>query len=114
MPDYETMPGRMKRKISYGLFFIGALLLLSGAVMLLWNALLPKLLHVAAINYWQALGLMVLGRILFGRFGFGSGFGGWGGRGRQFMKDKLMTMSDEDRAAFKEEWRKRCERRGDR
>ncbi len=28
------------------------------------------------------------------------------------MKEKLMSMGEEDRAAFKEEWRKRCEQRG--
>ncbi len=60
----------MIRKILYGLLFIAVFLLLSGVVMYLWNTLLPQIVHVSIINYWQALGLMVLCRILFGRFSF--------------------------------------------
>jgi len=110
MHDYQTS-GRVKKKLSYVFFFMVLFLLLSGAAMFLWNALLPQIVHVTVINYWQALGLMALCRILFGRFCF------WGGRDRlhggepRFLKDKLMSMDEEDRAAFKEEWRKRCERR---
>ena len=42
-------------------------------VMLLWNWLLPALFGVRQITFWQALGLLALGRILFGGFGFGGG-----------------------------------------
>jgi hypothetical protein len=110
MHDYQSS-GRVKKKLSYLLFFIAIFLLLSGAAMFLWNALLPQIIHVTVINYWQALGLMALCRILFGGFRF------WGGGRRsaseepRFLKHKLMSMDEEDRAAFKEEWRKRCERR---
>jgi hypothetical protein len=38
-------------------------------VMQLWNWLLPSLFRVPAITFWQALGLLVLCRILFGGFG---------------------------------------------
>lgn len=34
--------------------------------MLLWNALMPDLFGLASIGYWQAAGLMVLARLLFG------------------------------------------------
>lgn len=34
----------------------------------LWNALLPDILGVKAINYWQSLGLLLLSKILFGGF----------------------------------------------
>ena len=107
MHDYIAS-ARVKKKLSYVLFFIALFLLLSGAALFLWNALLPQIVHVTAINYWQALGLMALCRILFGRFSF------WGGRGQgpRFLKDKLMSMDNAGRAAFKEEWRKHCERRG--
>lgn len=45
-----------------------------GVVMLLWNSLLPPLFDLPQITFWQALGLLVLSRILFGGFGFhGSG-----------------------------------------
>jgi hypothetical protein len=35
----------------------------------LWNALIPAILGLPVISYWQALGLLLLTRILFGRFG---------------------------------------------
>ena len=35
-------------------------------VMLLWNALLPDIFGFISLNFWQATGLLVLCRILFG------------------------------------------------
>ena len=48
-----------------------ALVLLAAAgfsfiMMLLWNALLPNIFGIVSINFWQALGLLALARILFG------------------------------------------------
>lgn len=40
-------------------------------VMGLWNWLLPPLFGFPEVTFWQGLGLVLLGRILFG--GFGSG-----------------------------------------
>lgn len=51
------------------------------ATMLLWNVLLPAIFGIVTITYWQALGLLVLGRLLFG--GFGKGGGGMHGFGRR-------------------------------
>ena len=112
MQNYQTKTGRMKRKLLYGIFYIAVFLLLSGGVMFLWNALLPQMIHLRVINYLQALGMMVLCRILFGRFSFGGGMGRQHGGEAGFLKDKLTSMDEGDRAAFKEEWRKRCEQRG--
>lgn len=39
--------------------------------MLLWNALLPDIAGLPAINYLQAVGLLALTRILVGRGAFG-------------------------------------------
>lgn len=43
----------------------------SAVVMLLWNWLMPLLFGLVVISFWQALGLLVLCRILFGSFGGG-------------------------------------------
>ena len=100
----------MKRKPLYILLYVVMLFGLSGALLFLWNAILPEFTHLSKINYWQALGLLVLARILFGGFHFPLWNSIWGGDGRQpLIKDKLMNMSEQDRASFKEEWRKRCE-----
>lgn len=61
--------------------FIAVFALLVWATMLLWNALLPAIFGIVTITYWQALGLLVLGRLLFG--GFGKGGGGMRGFGRR-------------------------------
>lgn len=38
-------------------------------VMLLWNHLMPSLFGLTVITYWQAVGLLVLAKLLFGGFG---------------------------------------------
>src|SRR5882672_8202484 len=42
-------------------------------VMQLWNGLLPPIFGWRQITFWQALGILVLCRILFGGFGFHRG-----------------------------------------
>ena len=36
----------------------------------LWNILLPDILGVKSINYWQAFGVLILSKILFGGMRF--------------------------------------------
>ena len=49
-------------------------------IMLLWNWLMPVIFGLPVLSLWQALGLFVLTRILFGSFGFGRrGMPGRGG-----------------------------------
>jgi len=56
----------------FGLPFMLAFLAVAAlAIMLLWNGLLPVIFGLKAIGYWQALGLLILARILFGSFGRG-------------------------------------------
>ncbi|MDR0713884.1 MAG: hypothetical protein LBF89_06475 [Bacteroidales bacterium] len=70
-------------------------------VMLLWNALLPQIFGIASINFWQALGLLALCRMLFGGFG-GDGrmFAGKGGHHKNRIREKWQNMSDEERREF--------------
>jgi hypothetical protein len=39
--------------------------------MLLWNWLMPEIFGLTTISYWQAVGLIVLARLIFGGFGHG-------------------------------------------
>ena len=100
-----------KRGIMFFLFFIAAVLVFGAIVMGLWNAILPAVIGVKVITFWQALGILLLSKILFGSFGHR---GGWnGGRRHQWkkgMQEKLATMSAEDKEKFKQEWRRRCGR----
>lgn len=73
----------------------------SAAAMLLWNALVPDIFGLATINFWQALGLMVLIRVFFAGIGGHphSMGGGRHGIGKSF-RDKWQKMSAEERAEF--------------
>lgn len=70
---YDSRFEKIIKTIIKGLFFaaIGFLILaLFGFVVKwLWNSLLPDIFGVKEISYWQGLGLLVLGRLLFGGFG---------------------------------------------
>ena len=97
-----------KKIIGFIVFGALALLLFGFIVMSLWNAILPSVIHVTAITFPQALGILVLSKILFGGFR-GGGFRGRGrGRWGNDMKEKLQNMSPEDREKWKQEMRNRC------
>jgi hypothetical protein len=96
-----------KRPYLFPLFFLAAALVLGGAVMLLWNAIMPDIIGCAPLNFLQALGLLVLCRILFGGFrGRHSGGPSWK-RGVEW-RERWKNMSEEERAAMRERWQKRC------
>jgi hypothetical protein len=68
------------------------------AVMRLWNWLLPALFGWRVINFWQAVGLLALCRILFGS---------WGGRGprsrfRARLHERWERMTPEERDRFRQ------------
>lgn len=72
----------------------------SAIVMLLWNWLMPAIFGLISINFWQALGLLVLARILFGRFGFGRNRMMGGGMRENPIHEKWMKMTPEQREEF--------------
>ena len=91
------------------LIMIAGFFLLSWIVMLLWNYIMPALLNTAFITYWQSVGLLLLSKIVFG--GFRRRPGGFrsyeGNKCGPPWRRKWMQMSDEEKAKFKEEWRRR-------
>jgi hypothetical protein len=82
--------------------------LFSGAVMLLWNDLVPPVFHGPVIGYWQALALLVLCRLLFG------GLRGWrGSHGhwrRHMWRGRWESLTPEERARLRERFMERCGR----
>lgn len=88
--------------------------LMSYVVMMLWNWLMPMLFGAGLINFKEALGILVLSKILFG---FGRGWGGHhcgGHHGHSYwktkMEDKLQHMTPEERERFRADWKQRCGR----
>ena len=78
-------------------------------VMSLWNWLAPAVFGFHTIDFWQALGFLVLTRILFGGPRGRPGFGGhWRGR----MRARWEEMTPEERERFQQEMLGRCGRGG--
>src|SRR5207237_778029 len=75
---------------------LGAVLVaaLSFAVMCLWNWLIPAVFNGHAIGFWEAMGLLVLSKILFG--GFRGRFGG-SGHWRRGMMARWAQMTPGER-----------------
>lgn len=99
-------PAHWKKRRPFFLLLIPlALAGLACLVMMLWNWLVPELFGLPKIQFWKALGLFALCRLLFGSFRFG---GGPPPFVRERLKEKWNNMSEEERAAFKSKWRNRC------
>ena len=77
-------------------------------VMSLWNWLMPALFGWRLITFWQAVGILILSRILFG--GFRGGRGGYG-RNRYWRRrviERWEQMTPEEREKFRQGFRGRC------
>ncbi len=73
-------------------------------VMHLWNWLLPMLFGWRQITFWQALGLLVLCRVLFGNLG---GHGSDRSRSGRRMDKHWERMTPEEREKFRQDMRSR-------
>jgi Ca2+/H+ antiporter, TMEM165/GDT1 family len=72
-------------------------------LMHLWNWLLPPIFGLHMITFWQALGLLLLSRILFGSWGSGGG-----NRGRRSRREKWDKVTPEERERLRQSWGSRC------
>ena len=79
--------------------FIGGELVLQ-----LWNWLLPPLFGWRMLTFWQALGMLLLCRILFGGFGFHNSARS---NVRRRMEERCEHMTPEERERFRETIRAR-------
>ena len=83
----------------------GAFMAVGGwIVMQLWNWLVPSIVGWRTITFWQALGLLLLSRILVGGHGLG---GGRRGRCRHRMRDHWESLTPEERERFRQKMRER-------
>lgn len=74
-------------------------------VMLLWNWLAPLLFGLPVISFWQSIGLLALGRILFGGIGLGGNCSrrcDTRGRIRERMDERWEKMTAEERERMRQ------------
>src|ERR1700682_4751001 len=86
------------RGVKMALVIAVALAVFSWIVMSLWNWLGPGVIGWTLIDFWQALGLLVLSRILFGGF---RGRFGHGMHWRARMAERWQRMTPEEREKFR-------------
>ncbi len=96
---------RIPRMLMFMVMAVLFIIVFSAVVMLLWNWLTPALFGWHVITFWQAVGILVLCKILLG------GFRGrprphlyW----RRRMMERWARMSPEEREKFRQSMRGRC------
>lgn len=81
------------------LFFVAVVATVLGfAVKGLWNVLMPQIFGWPRLTFWQALGLLVLTKLLFGGFHRHAGPPRWKNR----VQQRLEQMSPEERERFRQ------------
>ena len=106
------MTSKEKSDLKRFAFFVPLIIILifglGFVVQYLWNALLPEIIGVGTVTYWQAMGILVLSKILFGGFN--------GGKDKKSkrknckkgkisdLKEKWEQLDHEQKEKIKREW----------
>jgi hypothetical protein len=95
---------RAIRVLKFAVIAVVVVLLVGLIVMRLWNWLMPALFGWHVITFWQALGILILSKILFG------GFRRPGPPGfvRHRMMERWAQMTPEEREKWRHSMRGRC------
>ncbi|MDR3118856.1 MAG: hypothetical protein LBU44_05490 [Mediterranea sp.] len=93
------------RHFWHGIIFVAAIAAIAAITMLLWNMLIPAIIGWQAINYWQAAGLLILCRLLFGGMFGGlrhhhSGMHGHGHSLRSHIHKRMKEMTFEQKREY--------------
>jgi len=97
------------RGLKFALFAVVACAVFGLIVMSLWNWLMPPLFGWRLITFWQALGLFLLSKLLFGGF---RGRPGYRMHWRRRMMERWQQMTPEERDKFRRGMREGCGRFG--
>ncbi|NQZ43041.1 MAG: hypothetical protein HRT65_01940 [Flavobacteriaceae bacterium] len=113
MEHKRHLEERMERKVKhyvtkgfkvfvFAIFIIGLFFLACYVLMRLWNWLMPDIFDLGTISYWQAVGVLVLAKLLFG-------FGGGGSSSNKGSKSKKWEKRTKERCNSwkkdQEEWK---------
>ena len=106
--DIESAKGALKvlKVIGFVILGIAAAFLFGLAIMLLWNWLMPMIFGLTTLTYWQAVGVLVLASLLFGRFGSRSGDGKSEKKKNRPVRD---SIKEEIKKEFEKEFKKEFE-----
>ncbi|MFZ1807689.1 MAG: hypothetical protein WAU36_10725 [Cyclobacteriaceae bacterium] len=89
------------KAVLLGIIAIGVLGLVT---QLLWNWLVPALFGAPMITIWQALGLLLLTKILLWPIGKRH----YKGQSGVYWKQKWNGMTDEEKAVFRKKMKEKC------
>ncbi len=96
---------RIVRKLKFIPLILVGIAVFGAGVMALWNWLMPAIFGLHTITFWQAMGVLLLSKILFGGFRGGPGaHTHW----RHRMMERWVEMTPEERAKFLEGLRGGC------
>lgn len=91
-----------KHLVFIPLFLIMIVALLGSLVLWLWNWLMPAIFGLPELTIWQAIGLLVLCRLLVGNIGFGNHHAHQHGHckrdeGKSRLREKWSSMTPQER-----------------
>jgi Ca2+/H+ antiporter, TMEM165/GDT1 family len=103
-----------KRAMFIPVAIVTGILIFGSLVMYLWNTILPGVLGVQTITFWQAVGILILSKILFGGFPGRHSHRGFYKHNHD-LREKWLKLTPEERekmkADLKSEWRSRFDRK---
>jgi hypothetical protein len=99
---------RVKKALKIGVIAVAAVAVFGFAVMTLWNWLAPAVFGLRTITFWQALGVLILSKILFGGFRSRPSLGG--GYAWRRVNNRWQQMTPEEREQFRQVMFGRCGR----
>ncbi len=105
----EKEDNEYERKMGITRLKIAVFVALGSRYLDLWSMhlvefLMPAIFGLHVITFWQAVGLLILGRLLFGGFRPRRGGFVW----RRKMMERWEQMTPEEREKFREGMRHRC------
>ena len=107
-PEHMTRKSR-RMKSKFVLLAVIAVPLVGAITMLLWNWLMPAIFGLRAISFLQALGILLLSKLLFGGFHGGRGRRCRASRWDRQMMERWESMTPEERQKALESMRTRWE-----
>ncbi len=93
--------------VLFSALMVGLVGLVGLITKLLWNLLVPVIFAGPAISFWQALGLLLLSKILLWPLG-GRHCGHRSGYWKPYWKEKWNKMTDEEKLQFRQKMKEKC------